>query len=865
MCEIRSGRSNGSAENRKHGKGGRYMKNGQVKLTKEGVWIGGEYQVLLCGSLFYFRLPRAVWHDRIMKLKAVGYHCVDVYFPWNYHEQPDGSFDFSGEKDVAFFLQELKDAGLMVIARPGPYICSEWNGGGLPARILESDMPIRCADPRFLAEVKRWYDAILTVISPFSYENGGPIILLQLENELDFFDCPDPQAYISALQGMTQGYCGGIPRFCCAGQYSVARAGAIGCEGVDGTLNCYPDSLDPTFDAELQNYAFRFGEMNRPLLVSETNRDHFLLRRELSCGAKLLGAYNQVAGNNFDHFQAVNNWGLPDSFIMTAYDFWSMIDAAGNYRPEAEEALLFSAFLRVTGQAMAGALPARETVVPARCAFTTTEGLRVLSLMGGGAAVCVPAFSEGGEISFTYHGRTVTATVRPQTAPFFLFDWSLRGHGIPATLTQANCEPIYADANSLVFYADGAPCIGLDFGDGERLIREDTSVNGVKVRFTDREGSLRLLANDPPRMGEYSAEKLSAFGTATLPARREVKAEKGTHFGALGIGEGLAEYEVRIPRGQLFVEHPCDMMRVTADGVRSETYYADGRDVLLPPASDGTYLIGIEKWGHSNFDDSQSPALRISCKKGALSFGAAEVETIERCDFRLLDSFGDERIELEGTMPVRIGVNKWNSTRKPVICSYTVKAVRRADRLILKTTEAAEVCVYLGGKKLGMCDFGTFELTDYIQKGGEAQLTVVYRKHVWTQDCGTLRLLHIDRVQPRRVRVRTARELTAMKADGGKAALPCKVESEAALCMDFAPAREGYLKFTGHNVKVTCVTGGRVFARCLVDWKRAPSLQGGDPDLAYFCPAWSGKVYFLAEALGEDACLEGVEFLSVRE
>ena len=152
------------------------------------------------------------------------------------------------------------------------------------------------------------------------------------------------------------------------------------------TLNCYPSSSDNTFDAELQAYALALAQQDKPLLVSETNRDHFLLRRELSCGAKLLGAYNQVAGVNFAYNQAVNNWGAPDAFLATMYDFGSMIDSAGNYREEAKQALLFAAFLRTLGEAMGAATPAKETVLPQNGTFTSTAGgLRVLDLCGGGA------------------------------------------------------------------------------------------------------------------------------------------------------------------------------------------------------------------------------------------------------------------------------------------------------------------------------------------------------------------------------------------------------------------------------------------------------------------------------------------------
>ena len=441
----------------------------------------------------------------------------------------------------------------------------------------------------------------------------------------------------------------------------------------------------------------------------------------------------------------------------------------------------------------------------------------------------------------------------------------MKDRGIPAVLTQANCEPLYADAHSLVFYAEGTPCVGLDFGEGEIVLGKDALVHGVEVRFVGRSEALSLLTGgEPPCEKPYTAEEVTGFSEASLPARRTVTAEAGVSFDALGITEGLAEYEVETAGRELFIEHPCDMLRVTEGGVRGQTLFADGRDVILPAAKDGKYLVEIEKWGNCNFDDPQSPALRTAGKKGALSFGAAVTEKVNRCDFSLLDTFGAEEISLEQGIPVRIGINKWNSTRKPVNCAYTLRAERRAERLLLKTTEACEVAVYVDGRKAGVCDFGTFELTDFFRKGETRTLTVVYRKLVWTQDCGSLRLLHVDPIAPKRVRVRTAAELTAMKRQGGAVSLPLRPVGEKALCIRLSFPREGYLRFVGKDVKLTCVAGGRVVGRCLVGWRDAPRLEGGAEELLYICPSWNGTAYLLAEALGGDACLERVEMLTVR-
>ena len=111
----------------------------QVELKSSGILISGKEEVLLCASFFYFRIPRKEWASRAKLIAALGYNCVDVYFPWNYHETQPGVFDFSGERDVDSFLRICEENRLYVIARPGPYICSEWDGGALPGWVLSGE------------------------------------------------------------------------------------------------------------------------------------------------------------------------------------------------------------------------------------------------------------------------------------------------------------------------------------------------------------------------------------------------------------------------------------------------------------------------------------------------------------------------------------------------------------------------------------------------------------------------------------------------------------------------------------------------------------------------------------------------------
>ena len=133
-----------------------------ISLDKRGLIIDGQYTIILCASLFYFRIPAELWRDRMKKIRLAGYNCIDVYFPWNFHELDKGEWCFSGQRDVDRFLTIAGQEGLYVVARPGPYICSEWDGGSLPAYLFtEENMKIRDNDPEFLNYVSKWYDRIL--------------------------------------------------------------------------------------------------------------------------------------------------------------------------------------------------------------------------------------------------------------------------------------------------------------------------------------------------------------------------------------------------------------------------------------------------------------------------------------------------------------------------------------------------------------------------------------------------------------------------------------------------------------------------------------------------------------------------------
>ncbi|NXV63975.1 GLBL2 protein, partial [Molothrus ater] len=149
---------------------------------------------ILGGSMHYFRVPREYWEDRMLKMRACGLNTLTTYVPWNLHEKERGKFDFSKNLDLRAFLSLAAKNGLWVILRPGPYICSEWDLGGLPSWLLQDpEMQLRTTYKGFTEAVDAYFDRLMRVVVPFQastilslslgYKKGGPIIAVQVENE----------------------------------------------------------------------------------------------------------------------------------------------------------------------------------------------------------------------------------------------------------------------------------------------------------------------------------------------------------------------------------------------------------------------------------------------------------------------------------------------------------------------------------------------------------------------------------------------------------------------------------------------------------------------------------------------------------
>ncbi|HVX67872.1 MAG TPA: beta-galactosidase, partial [Bryobacteraceae bacterium] len=159
--------------------------------------LDGQPFVVRSGEMHYARVPREYWRDRMRKMRAMGMNTLCMYSFWNVHEPRPGVFDFSGNLDLAAFIRTAQEEGLWVIVRPGPYSCAEWEFGGFPSWLLETPgLKVRTTDPRFLEAAGRYMHRLLAEVEPLQITHGGPVIMMQVENEYGSFG--KDKAYLNA-------------------------------------------------------------------------------------------------------------------------------------------------------------------------------------------------------------------------------------------------------------------------------------------------------------------------------------------------------------------------------------------------------------------------------------------------------------------------------------------------------------------------------------------------------------------------------------------------------------------------------------------------------------------------------------------
>ncbi|MBR4419688.1 MAG: beta-galactosidase [Clostridia bacterium] len=834
----------------------------KVEIKNNSIIINGKSEIILMASLFYFRLPKSVWKQRLEDLKKSGYNTIDVYFPWNFHELSPGEFCFSEERNVSEFLSLAKEVGLFVIARPGPYICSEWDGGGIPAWVLNSNCNIRTNDKEFLNQVEKWYAQILPKIAEYQIHRGGSVIMMQLENELDFFDCSDVNGYISSLRDIAKKHGIEVPLFCCSGQGGLIESGGA-VDGVLPTYNFYPSLSDKCFDGMSKEYATMLAKNKIPLMVSETGREHSLLRRELISGAKMVGAYNQVSGSNFEYYQSVNNWGNPKAPIVTEYDFGGIISTLGDFSREVDEAIVFSKFLKEFGEKLAASTIGNlEYFVKGEIDLPYANNSLLLK-EGGHLIAATNCGNESGSCVITVEGYSFKVDLEG-------FETRL----LPVNVNFGGVEVVYSNyeicgvENELVFVGQGDANILIKTDNQEFTVCKSGIYGGVKVKLLTKKEFVKECKQKINFETPYKDERIEIPINKSIIGSFEnnepfVKAGKDLSFVANGIYYGGAEYLIETCGKKLFVENANDFMSVYADGKFKGTGFYGGDDLILSNAQ--KYLLRVEKWGNSNFDDPRMRSLRLTGKRGINSLHTIEKqEEHELFKFDYYKEWLPEKLNFEkNENRARQRLNAWNSTRTPLIALYYKDmdfSFESESVYCYLQGKDAEVALYVDKQLSGVFNYSTeaINITDFVKDKGVHEVAFLVRKREWTQKAGKCTILYLNSASVMMRRFGKEQMINSKpineKEYGCSINIPAGEIKVVQVALSSVPNEDLMVKVTGSDYKLTAISDGRVVARMIAPGYLGIQQHGGSATEFYLPLSFrlENRLKLITESVGEN-------------
>uniref|UniRef100_A0A8I3N7B2 Beta-galactosidase n=1 Tax=Canis lupus familiaris TaxID=9615 RepID=A0A8I3N7B2_CANLF len=313
------------------------MINRGVGLKVEGssFTLDGSPFLIIAGTIHYFRVPREYWRDRLQKLKACGFNTVTTYVPWNLHEPERGKFDFSGNLDMEAFVLLAAEMGLWVILRPGPYICSEIDLGGLPSWLLQDPkMVLRTTYSGFVKAVDKYFDHLISRVVPLQYRRGGPIIAVQVENEYGSF--AEDRGYMPYLQKalLERGI---VELLVTSDDAENLLKGHI--KGVLATINM--NSFQES-DFKLLSYV----QSNKPIMVMEfwvgwfdtwgsehkvkNPKDVEETVTKFIASEISFNVYMFHGGTNFGFMNGATDFGIHRG-VVTSYDYDAVLTEAGDY------------------------------------------------------------------------------------------------------------------------------------------------------------------------------------------------------------------------------------------------------------------------------------------------------------------------------------------------------------------------------------------------------------------------------------------------------------------------------------------------------------------------------------------------------
>lgn len=307
----------------------------------EGHFLIDEKPVqFFCGEIHPSRIPREYWQDRLQMLKAMGMNSISIYMFWNVHEPYKGVYNFAGNADIAEFVRLAQKEGLWVMLRPSPYVCAEWEFGGYPWWLLkEKDLKVRSKDPRFLDAYRNYVKEVGKQLAPLQVQNGGPIIMMQIENEYGFFG--NDKEYLALNRDIFREAGFGCELFTCDPPYTIDNGHL---EGIYAAVNGGVAVADvkktqdringggPYFISEW--YPAWFDVWGKKHHTSPVEKFIAYLDTTFKHGISL-NMYMSHGGSNFGFMNGANyDDDMPYQSQTQSYDYDAPLNEAGNATPK---------------------------------------------------------------------------------------------------------------------------------------------------------------------------------------------------------------------------------------------------------------------------------------------------------------------------------------------------------------------------------------------------------------------------------------------------------------------------------------------------------------------------------------------------
>ncbi len=296
---------------------------------------------IISGEMHPARIPAEYWRQRIRMAKAMGCNTISAYLFWNYHESEEGVYDFTtGNHNIAEFFKIVQEEEMWLILRPGPYVCAEWELGGIPPYLLRiPDIKLRCMDPRYMAAAERYIGKLAAEIKPFLITKGGPLLMLQIENEYGSFG--NDRNYLNRLKEVWKDNGIDVPTFTGDGPTKyMLEAGSLpgSAVGLDSGSSLADFGLAnkinpgvPVFSSEtypgwLTHWGEKWAKPDSSELLNEVK---FLMDNK-----KSFNFYVIHGGTNFGYTAGANSGGKGYEPDVTSYDYDAPINEQGQVTPK---------------------------------------------------------------------------------------------------------------------------------------------------------------------------------------------------------------------------------------------------------------------------------------------------------------------------------------------------------------------------------------------------------------------------------------------------------------------------------------------------------------------------------------------------